>query len=234
MIITHIYRLGTSGTFYYSGIGNFLEYCQGYHRSMALVVENHVRSQEDIAFGLVLVRLSVLAGQVLPMIEMILYGMIFMTLYKANKAPLGLSAEVCQTFVKITSDWTLRFFLFFSFFADYQIKKSEKRYHTHWPNDYFCHWIHLRLDHSIVPLSFKRSSYIWSPNLHDDRSHDDFGDNDLDFSGIATILFQSTLNELVENGVRKLGFKKMKRGKMNILEKIIIIISRKIFYFFTK
>ena len=96
--------LGTSGTFYYSGIGNFLEYCQGYHRSMALVVENHVRSQEDIDFGLVLVRLSVLAGQVLPMIEMILYGIIFMALYKANKAPLGLSAEVCQTFVKITSD----------------------------------------------------------------------------------------------------------------------------------
>ena len=96
------YHLGTSGTFYYSGIGNFLEYCQGYHRSMALVVENHVRSQEDIDFGLVLVRLSVLAGQVLPMIEMILYGIIFMTLYKANKAPLGLSAEVCQTIVKIT------------------------------------------------------------------------------------------------------------------------------------
>ena len=79
-----------------------MEYCQGYHRSMALVIENRVRSQEDIDFGLVLVRLSVLAGQVLPMIEMILYGMIFMTLYKANKAPLGLSAEVCQTFVKIT------------------------------------------------------------------------------------------------------------------------------------
>ena len=71
---------------------------------MAFVVENHVRSQEDIDFGLVLVRLSVLAGQVLPMIEMVLYGIIFMTLYKANKAPLGLSAEVCQTFVKITSD----------------------------------------------------------------------------------------------------------------------------------
>ena len=108
MIITHIYHLGTSGTFYYSGIGNFLEYCQGYHRSMALVVENHVRSQEDIDFGLVLVRLSVLAGQVLPMIEMILYGIIFMTLYKANKAPLGLSAEVCQTFVKLRQIGSLK------------------------------------------------------------------------------------------------------------------------------
>ena len=128
MIITHIYHLGTSGTFYYSGIGNFLEYCQGYHRSMALVVENHVRSQEDIDFGLVLVRLSVLAGQVLPMIEMILYGIIFMTLYKANKAPLGLSAEVCQTIVKITLNWTLLFFFSFFFFfcrlSDQEIGKT--------------------------------------------------------------------------------------------------------------